>query len=197
MNHRQIDKRLAGTSEVLIVSAQASVVGQPCEGALHDPSLGQHLEPPRARLRLDDVYGPCVDLANPFQPQSSVCLVSIDNEQAGQAAGGPSHQRFSAFFIRNASRVYDYHQQQSQSIHQNVAFAPLDKLTPIKAYASWLPPFWVVLTDWLSTTTVLGEGLRPAFVRTSLTKAAFMRSRVPSSLHKPKYQYTMRQEGNS
>ena len=197
MNHRQIDKGLTGTSEILVISAQPTVVAQPCEGALHDPSLGQYPEPSDTRLRLDDVHGPCVDLADPFKPQSPIRLVSIDYEQAGQPHRGPSHQWFSTFLIRYASRMYQHHQQQSQSIYQDMAFASLDEFASIEAYAPWLPPFWVVLTEALSTITLLGCGLRPAFVRTSLTKAAFMRSRVPSSLHKPKYQYTMRQEGNS
>jgi hypothetical protein len=71
-------------------------------------------------------------------------------------------------------------QDQPIRVDEQVALAPLDLLTAIKAAS---PPFCVVFTDWLSMIAALGVGLRPAFTRTASRKALCIRLQVPSLRH--------------
>jgi hypothetical protein len=43
-DHGDVDHRLAGIGEVLVVFAQAALTAEPAEGSLHDPPTWQHLE---------------------------------------------------------------------------------------------------------------------------------------------------------
>lgn len=143
------------------------------------------------------MHEPCVYPLSPLQPQSLIRCISVDNKQARKRVASPLHQGSCTLLIGKSSRMHYYHQQQAECVYKDVALSSFGLFTSVITYCSKLPPFAVLLTVWLSRITVEGCILRPLLVRTCFTNSALIRSSVPSSLHAPKYQYTMRQEGNS
>jgi hypothetical protein len=200
MRHRQVDKCLAGAGQVFVVFGQPSVPAQPGECPLHYPSLGLHFEPFGSWFSVDYVHRPCVDVADPFQPQPSVRLVSVDHQQTRHRKCSPPKQRLGTFLIRDTSRMHDHHQQQSQCVHQNVAFSPFDLLAsviPNRTCYLVAPPFSAPFTDWLSTIATLGSGSWHSSMRILRRRRSLMRSNTPSSRHLAKYPYTASQGGKS
>lgn len=200
MRHRQVDKSLAGAGQVFVVLAQPPVPAQPGERSLHYPSLRLHLEPLGSRFSIDYAHRPCVDVADPFQSQPSVRLISVDHQQARHCKCGPSQQRLSAFLIRNTSRMHHYHQQQPECVYQDMAFPTLDVLAPVISDSTRYlvaPPFSAPFTDWLSTIATLGSGSWHSSTRILRRNRSLIRTNTPSSRHLAKYPYTASQGGKS
>jgi hypothetical protein len=83
----------------------------------------------------------------------------------------------------NVRSMYHHSQQQPQGIHHDMALAPLHLLAGV--VASW-PPFSVVFTLWLSIMAAEGVGSLPSASLTLGRKVSWMRSQVPSFLHRPR-----------
>ncbi len=200
MRHRQVDKGVAGSGQVFIVLGQAPVPAQPGERSLHYPSLGLYFESSHTWFSVDYAHRPRVDIADPLLPQPSVRLVSINHQQPRHCKSRPSEQRLGTFLIRNTSRMHHYHQQQSQCVHQDMAFSTLDVLAPIisnRAFYLIAPPFSAPFTDWLSTMATLGSGSWHSSTRILRRNRSLIRTNTPSSRHLAKYPYTASQGGRS
>lgn len=211
MRHSQIDERFAAPGQVFVVFDKPAVFAQPCEGALHNPALGQNLEtvgPTGSFITSDNLNEPPTRLPYPCQPFAAICSVRPHNHDARVEAPGKFKQPTCAISVLNTGSSHYYHQHQAHSVYQQVSLASLYPLPSVNSRSRfqalmvedvWFegPPFSVVLTDWLSMTAALGWGSLPASMRTCLRSTALICSNNPSSRQMPKYQYTIRQEGKS
>jgi hypothetical protein len=73
--------------------------------------------------------------------------------------------------------MHHHRHHHAHGIHQQMACASVDGFASISPAR---PPFSVVVTDWLSRIAALGAASRPAATRTSVRRAAWMRTQVPS-----------------
>lgn len=81
-DHRQLDHRLGTGNPVLIVLAQPATLAQPGKRALHDPALGEHLEPFGSGVLGHDLQRPSL-LRHPPRQLPGIAAVGPQALQAG------------------------------------------------------------------------------------------------------------------
>ena len=108
---------------------------KPAEGALDDPTLGQHFETALVLETGDNFQAQAASLAMRGDPGSEsstqIALIGPDATQPTEPLEGLGEESASAGLFRNIGRGHTNPEQQAQGVHQNVALAPFDLLARI------------------------------------------------------------------
>jgi hypothetical protein len=153
---------------VFPVLGQTATAAEPTDGALDDPTLGQH----------DEAFGP-IAATNDFGDQcrhgvgqtimehrpgiGGVGKQLLEKRELSEQ-GRQDHQP--AIAILHIGRCYQRMQQQPQRIDQNVTLLALDQLAGIEAMEiDAAPPFSALFTLWLSMMQAVGLTSRSACSR--------------------------------
>ena len=163
VDHRDSDHRLAAVGQHLVVFAVPAVSAQPRERPLHDPPLGQHLEPGQVVAAFDDFQEPATQLSGPFDQLAGIAPVGPDQLQPREQADEFVQDQLGPVAVLDIARMYDNRNNQAERIDDNVPFPAVDLLSRVVAVH---PPFSVVFTDWLSMTAADGVDCLPAARRT-------------------------------
>lgn len=153
--------------QALPVLGQAAATVEPSNGALDEPSLGQHDEFVQLGS-LDDLQ---VDLpAGSLQPllkdRSLVAAVGVELQQEREQPEQRAHQQHTAVAVLHIGGMDDGVQQQTLGVYKEVALLALDLLAGIVARRiNRDPPFSALLTLWLSMIAAVGLAPRPASSR--------------------------------
>lgn len=185
--------------KVLEVLGEAAAAPQPSEGALDDPALGQHLEPLGGVGAFDDFQVPRPEF--PHRRRRGRSLIAAIGEdpldERKQATDLLQHwQRTVA--VLDVGGLDVGRQDQAERIDDDVPLLTLDLLARVVARrVDPRLPFSAPLTLWLSMIAAVGLASFPAISRTSTNKAWWMRARVPSHSHSPRYSCTVLLGGRS
>jgi hypothetical protein len=131
-----------------MVFGQAPVAAEPGKCALYHPALGEDdkpFNPDRPQYRLQQ---PAAGLFHPGDQLPSISSVSPDDLQARQLGCRLLQQRFGAIAILNICRMHEDGQNQSQGVHQQMAFASRDFFSPRRTRVRRLG-LWSSPTDYL------------------------------------------------
>src|SRR2546423_12992489 len=117
----------------------------------------------------------------PLPPSHKIPLlvgaIHTEELETRKAVSKRQEQIFAAVMVLNIGLVHELVHDQPIRVDQEMPLAAFDLFAPVVAAP---PPFWLVLTDWLSMMAALGVGSRPCFTRTASRRAVWMRSQVPS-----------------
>jgi len=194
MNRTGINKLFRRLRQGFVVFAETPVVAQPGKGTFHDPAGGQANEASRFVVRFDDLYLNIQPLFTPLLEWVAVIGAVQYEALPASKQGNTAQQMTQAFTVLPVGRMYQHAHQQTQCIYDDMALASFDALMPVIATCA---PFSVVLTDWLSATSVLGSASRPAFWRTWTRNASLTCCHTPRWFSNRKYEYTVCQAGKS
>lgn len=134
--------------EALPVLGQAAAAVEPADGALDDPSLGQHDE----LVQLGSLDDLDVDVpAGSSQPlleyRPLVAAVGVELQQEREQPEQRAHQQYTAVTVLHVCRMDDGVQQETLGIYEKVALLSLDLLAGIIARrVDREPPFSALLT---------------------------------------------------
>ena len=123
---------------MLIIFREPSRKVQPAKSPLHDPSLWQDLEAFNIVIAFDNFQSPTAEVFYPADKLAPIASISPDQPKAWEALKQTNKDRFGSSSILYTRSMHDQHENQPQSIHGNMTFAPLDFLARI---ISALPPF--------------------------------------------------------
>ena len=203
MRKSQVDVSFRRSRPIFILFGQASVLAQPREGALYYPSARQRLEPSHSSLSQDHFHLPpklfCYPLLQQPIPVAVIGSYLLHTRQLLQRVRLCSliQQQPRSISILNISSMHYNLVQQPFRVYQQVAFSTFHLLAIVISFMSRWPPFSVLLTAWLSITTMEGSGLRPLATLYSVRSTSFSCSKNPASLSKEKYQCTLLNGGRS
>src|SRR5260221_1780882 len=155
---------------------QPTIAAQPGKGAFDHPAPGQRVEALDIVSAFDNFQDPAEATPYPAHQRPFVDVIRPDQAQAWKMSRHRAEHQAGTGWVLQASTMHHHHQQQAQCIHHNMAFAPFDALTRIKALQ---PPFSVVLTLWLSILAALGWASCPKHTRSR------SRSTVLTCSHNP------------
>jgi hypothetical protein len=196
LDHGQVDHRLRGRRQELVVLAEPTKPAQPAKGPFHHPPAGHHRKgghhrrrdprrqparPPTPVTALHDLQGDPKALLDPAYEGPAVALVGPAVPQPGEpAAVQPPQQPGGAVAVADIGRGDVDLADQPQGVDQQVALAATYLLGAVVAVR---PPFSVVLTLWLSRTAALGVGWRPCRRRSCWRSLARTCSHRPCCRH--------------
>ena len=168
----------------LVLFTQPPIMAKPGKGALHNPTMGQHLKALHLVTLFHDIEHPSIVLVHPRHQGAGIPAIGTNATDSRQPApgDGPQHESGTITILHVGLVAHDC-PDQPEGVDQDMPFPPVDAFARIVAAR---PPFCVVFTDWLSRINALGVQLRPTCWRTSLRKVACTRSHVPSSQGTPK-----------
>lgn len=194
MNHTGIDKLFRCLRQSFVVLTETPIFAQPSKGAFHDPTGGQDNKATSCIGTFDNLYRNIQPLFTPLLKRVAIIrAVQYEALPAGKQGNTPQ-QVAQAFAVLPIRRMYQHAHEQAQRVYDDMALAPFDTLMPVIAPCA---PFSVVLTDWLSATSVLGSAARPAVWRTWPRNASFNCCQMPCWLSNRKYEYTVCHAGKS
>ena len=163
MDHGDFDPSLARARTDLVVPSQATVVAQPSEGALHDPTPWQNGKADLSLWFANDIEHKPGRLLRPFHKSTGVCSIRPHPRNPGKAVLQPFEHGLAAIPVLDIDAGYRYGKDQTQYIDHNVPLTTLGVFTGIVAP---IAPFCWVATLWLSTIAALGQICRPLLTRT-------------------------------
>src|SRR5487761_1421565 len=144
-----------------VVFGESPGPGQPSEGALDDPALGQYLECVQF-IAFDHLHLVSKPLFGPADQLARVAAIDEDRGDAVEPTEQPHQHRPGGHPVLNTSRMHHHRQQIAFRVYRDVALAPLDFLACV---VTALPPFSAVFTDCESTIATLGAAFRPFALR--------------------------------
>ena len=152
----------------LEVAGKAAVVADPSDGALDDPSLGQH-DKAVAVAAAHDLHLPCAGAGDGGgHLRSLIASVADDALHEGEQASCLAQQRLGSVAILHVGGMHHYAEQKAQRVGQDVALAPNDLLARIvSGRIERRAPFCAPFAVWLSMIAVVGLASRPACSRTA------------------------------
>ena len=162
IDHGNAYHGFAALNQRLIVFGKPSVLTEPGERSLNNPSLGQDDKLVRVRT-LDDFDDPAVPADRPIHKLPGITAVGPDHFKAPPSRTQLLDQQLAAVTVLDVGRVNDQREDQAERVNDDMALAPLGFLARIVPSVA---PFSAVLTDWLSMMPALGVGLRPSSIRT-------------------------------
>ena len=162
VDHSDLDHTFTAFRQCLVIFRQTTVLAEPREGALDDPSLRQHDESVQLRA-LDDLYRAKEPAAGPVHELSRIAAVGKNQSQAAKARAQLLNDKSSAVAVLDVGWMNDQGHDQPERVDEDVTLTPGYLLARVVAA---IPPFSAVLTDWLSRMPTLGVGFLPAFLRT-------------------------------
>ena len=152
----------AALNQRLIVFGKPSILAQPGERSLNNPSLGKDDKLVRLRA-FDDFDDPAVPADRPIDKLAGITAIGPDDLKAPPSRTQLPDQQLAAVTVLDVGRVNDQREDQAERVNDDRALAPLGFLARIVPSVA---PFSAVLTDWLSMMPALGVGLRPSSIRT-------------------------------
>jgi len=177
MDHRYVDPSFAAARIGFVILAETPIAPQPGKGPFYNPTLWQN-------NKMMEVYrfenGRQQPVTPALHPVGDGCVGAVrpDDAQPRQAPPHLLQQRFGRIAILHVGGEHHQSPDQAQRVDEQVPLAPAYFLGPVPAMD---PPFSVVLTLWLSTTTALGVGSRPSRTRSRSRSTARIFSQRPSS----------------
>src|SRR2546428_1679879 len=130
---------------------------------------------------LDPLYPPAESLLPPSHKiPLLVGAIHPDELETRKAVFQRQEQIFAAVMVLKTGLVHELVHDQPIRVEQEVPLAAFDLFAPVVAAP---PPFWLVLTDWLSMMAALAVGLRARFPPPPPARAGWVRSPVPSFGH--------------
>src|SRR5207253_9902190 len=123
-----------------------------------------------------------------------VGAIHPDELETWKAVSERQEQVFAAVMVLNTGLMYQLVHDQPIRVEQEVPLAAFDLFAPVVAAP---PPFWLVLTDWLSMMAALAVGSRPCFTRPASRRTVWIRSPVPALRHVRKEVQTVGHGGKS
>lgn len=184
IDHGDVDHGLCGVKQVLVVLGQAPVFVKPCEGALDDPALADHLEAFGLVAAFDDVQQPVAEVGNLLHELSAVAAVGVNAPEFGPFAALLAQHKEAPVAVLDRGGHHSRRQDEAEGVDEQVPLDALDFLAGVVAAES--PFFCVDLTDCESMMAAEGHGLRPWDLRTSARKASWMAFQVPSLVQRLK-----------
>ena len=175
--HSDLDERLAGLRQLLVVLREAPLLAKPRERALHHPAARQHREAFLVGGLNHDLQVEAPAVLDPLHQRPVVVAVRPDLLKPRQAQPEAVQQTFGGFAVADVGGGDQAAEQQALGVYQDVALAAVDLLAAVIAPD---PPFSVVLMDWLSKTAAEGCGSRPRLWRTCSRRRSWMFCQVPS-----------------
>jgi len=154
--------------EVFPVLGKSAAAVEPSDGALDNPTLGQHDEALGLIGSLDDLgFDPGEDVGQGIvKDRPLIGAVGEQFSEKGEQAEQRRQERATAVAILNVGGGDDAVQEQALRIDQNMALLALDQLARIEAVAiDARPPFSALFTLWLSIMQAVGLASRPPFSR--------------------------------
>lgn len=142
-DHGEADEGGGGAGVSLEVARQAAIAADPCEGALDDPTLGQHHELVRF-VALDDLDHPTPRAGGGFcHARALITGIGEDALDEGkEAACAPVEDQPRAVAILHIGRMDNDVQQEADRVDEDVPLAARDLLTRIIALrVERRPPF--------------------------------------------------------
>ncbi len=194
MNHSYMNPSLRTFSQFFIVFAESPVSAQPPKGALHNPAARQHLKAMGVIGPLDHLNQPARQDVSPIHQMACVGTISPVQLEPGKSPQQLPQHRLCPIPVLNVRSMHHHGQQQAGGVNHDMALAALHLLAGVIAPR---PPFSVVFTLWLSMMAAEGVGSLPSASLTLGRKASWIRSHVPSFLHRRKYPHAVLQGGRS
>ena len=168
-DHGEADKGDDGAGVALEVAGEATIAGDPGEGALDNPALGQDDEAMQ-RGTLDDLELPGAGPGHGRRHlRSLVAAIGEDGLDERKHSARPAQQQIGTVAILHGGWVDDDVQEKAERIDEDVPLAARDLLARIEALRiDRRPPFCAALALWLSMTATDGLASRPSFSRTAM-----------------------------
>ena len=161
IDHGNAYHGFAALNQRLIVFGKPSILAQPGERSLNNPSLRKDDKLVRLRA-FDDFDDPAVPADRPVDKLAGITAIGPDDLQAPPSRTQLPDQQLAAVTVLDVGRVNDQREDQAERVNDDMALAPLGFLARIVPSVA---PFSAVLTDWLSMMPALGVGLRPSSIR--------------------------------
>ena len=176
MNHGDVYPRQTRLRQLFVIFSQPSAPTQPSECSFNHPPAWQHFELMAVFRPLHNLQKPASETTSPIHQLSSIATVSPDQLKPRKSLIKLGQYELCSITILNVCPVNHHRHEQSYSVNNDLALAPVDLLSCI--IAPW-PPLSVVFTDWLSMIPALGVDSRPSICLTFGHKASSIRSQVP------------------
>src|SRR2546430_5786441 len=126
---------------------------------------------------LDPLYLPAESLLHPSHKiPLLVGAIHPDELETRKAVFQRQEQIFAAVMVLKTGLVHELVHDQPIRVDQEVPLAAFDLFAPVVAAP---PPFWLVLTDWLSMMAALAVGSPPPFTPPPPRTAVWIPSHVP------------------
>src|SRR3954451_16513516 len=151
---------------------------EPTDRPLHDPALGQNLEPDRLIRALDDLHRhrPAHTLQSIPKRWPLVATVCVKLQQKRVETKQRRHHPHPAITVLHISGMHQGVHQQTLRINEEVALLAFDFLTRVVARrVDRAPPFSAPFTLWLSMIAAVGLASRPACSRQRTYSVSWMR----------------------
>ena len=140
-DHGDIDPSCGAGLGGFIIPHESPLLHQPAEGAFHDPTAGQDFEASEVVRTFDHRDHQLA--AQTFDPLgkglAGIATIHPQNSQPGEPTQDLAQQDLCAGTFRRAGRRHGHAQQESQSIHQQMALAAFDPLAGVVAHPSAMP----------------------------------------------------------
>ena len=146
----------------LIVFGKSSILAQPGERTLNNPSLGHDDKPVRIRS-FNDFNDPAIPAHRPIHKLPGITAIGPDHFKALPSRTQLLDQQLAAVTVLDIGGVDDQREDQAKRVNNDMTLASLGFLARV---VTSVAPFSAVLTDWLSMMPALGVGLRPSSIRT-------------------------------
>src|SRR4029077_11645700 len=133
--HGDFDPSLARAWTDLVVPSQAPVVGQPSEGALHDPTPWQNGEADLPLWLANDIEHKLSRLFRPFHELPGVCSISPHPLHPSKAIFLAAEHQLAAIAVLHIGAGDCYGQDQTQYIDHDMTLTTLGVLRSRKKYS--------------------------------------------------------------
>ncbi len=177
VNHGDINERFARSGVCVVVLPQATIPPQPGNRPFHHPESRQHVEARYPIGTLAAGQGPATNVLHPFHHLASIAPIGPHHPHVRLLPVEVVHHQPCPVPVLDIGGMHHHRHHHAHGIHQQMACASVEVVASISPAR---PPFSVVVTDWLSRIAALGAASRPAATRTSVRRAAWMRTQVPS-----------------
>src|ERR1700751_5730503 len=131
MHHSDFDPSLARAWTDLVVPSQATVVGQPSEGALHDPTPWQNGKADLSLWFANDIEHKPGRLLRPFHKSTGVCSIRPHRRYPGKAVLQPFEHGLAAITVLDIGAGDRYGKDQTQYIDHRTSW-PNGKQGPVR-----------------------------------------------------------------
>src|SRR5712691_3558644 len=177
---------------MFVVLGEPAVATEPCEGALDNPALGQHVETLCGGVLGNNDEVAAESATGGFNHRTSIAAVGVEDGQARDDPLKLCQQRHRARPVLNIGRMGHDDEQEAERVDDDVALAAPHLLARIPAAR---PPLSVVLTLWLSMMAADGLASRPAASRAAMRRTCSISSHTPTAMKARQYPYTVCQGG--
>jgi hypothetical protein len=125
--------------QLLVVLGQAAVPAEPGQRPLHPPANREQDEPHLLGQLADDDHAPAEVSPNPVLELARVGAVHPQQFKSRELVGRADQQIEPRVPILQVGRLHQRPQQQPERVDQDVAFAPVDQLSPRRSRARRRP----------------------------------------------------------